>query len=95
MYLDLNLLAWIIGGILIFLLLYLWVAYNSFIEARNKVKTDFADIDVQLRRRASLIENLASVWSGNMPNMKKAPLKRWQRQEALLIQSKELKRWQV
>lgn len=61
MYLDLTLLGWIIAGVLVFLLIYLWITYNSFIEARNKVKTDFADIDVQLRRRASLIENLASV----------------------------------
>jgi len=52
---------WILAGLLIMFALFLWGAYNSFIIARNKVKTDFADIDVQLKRRASLIENLASV----------------------------------
>lgn len=45
-------------GTLASVFLYLWSTFNAFIVARNKVKTDFADIDVQLKRRASLIENL-------------------------------------
>lgn len=52
---------WIQAGIFVFLLLYLWASYNTFIRSRNTVKTDFADIDVQLKRRASLIENLAAI----------------------------------
>jgi LemA protein len=51
----------ILGGLLLVILLFLWVTYNSFIRSRNAVKTDFADIDVQLKRRASLIENLVAV----------------------------------
>ena len=58
---DVTLLLLIAGGILFFVLIYLWATYNTFIGARNGVKTDFADIDVQLRRRASLIENLAEI----------------------------------
>lgn len=61
LYLNITLLLWILAGIVAFILLFLWTKYNSFIAARNKVKTDFADIDVQLRRRASLIENLVEV----------------------------------
>ena len=45
-------------------LLYLWGIYNSFVITRNKVKTDFADIDVQLKRRAGLIENLVEIVKG-------------------------------
>lgn len=60
-YLNITLLVWILAGLLAFILLFLWSKYNGFIAARNKVKTDFADIDVQLRRRASLIENLVEV----------------------------------
>lgn len=56
-----TLLIWILGVIAVFILLFLWAKYNGFITARNKVKTDFADIDVQLKRRASLIENLVEV----------------------------------
>lgn len=54
----------ITSGILGFLLIYLWLSYNSFISSRNRVKTDFSDIDVQLKRRASLIENLVEVVKG-------------------------------
>lgn len=59
--LNITLLLWILAGIAAFILLFLWAKYNGFITARNKVKTDFADINVQLRRRASLIENLVEV----------------------------------
>ncbi len=60
-YLNITLLLWILAGITGFILLFLWTTYNAFITQRNKVKTDFADIDVQLRRRASLIENLVVI----------------------------------
>lgn len=61
---DINLAFWIVAGLLFVILIFLWSTYNGFIKARNQVKTDFADIDVQLKRRASLIENLASVVKG-------------------------------
>lgn len=54
-------LLWIIAGLAVFLLLFLWSTYNAFITKRNQVKNSFADIDVQLKRRASLIENLVSL----------------------------------
>ncbi len=60
-YLNITLLLWILAGITAFILLFLWGTYNAFISQRNRVKTDFADVDVQLRRRASLIENLATI----------------------------------
>ncbi|MBI2017752.1 LemA family protein [Candidatus Daviesbacteria bacterium] len=60
-YLNITLLLWLLAGLVGFILLFLWATYNSFITQRNKVKTDFADIDVQLKRRASLIENLATI----------------------------------
>lgn len=56
-----NTILYYFAGIFCFLFLYLWGSYNTFIKSRNQVKTDFADVDVQLKRRASLIENLASV----------------------------------
>src|SRR3989344_8870225 len=58
---DWVLLLWILTAVFGVILLYLWIMYNSFIGSRNQVKTDFADIDVQLRRRASLIENLVAI----------------------------------
>lgn len=58
---DLQTYAWIAAGFISIVFLYLWSSYNSFIRSRNQVKTDFADIDVQLKRRASLIENLVTI----------------------------------
>lgn len=52
---------WISAFVAVFILLFLWHAYNSFIRQRNQVKNSFADIDVQLKRRASLIENLVAL----------------------------------
>lgn len=53
-----------LAGISVVILLFLWSRYNAFVTTRNQVKTDFADIDVQLKRRASLIENLAEIVKG-------------------------------
>ena len=50
--------------ILFFVLLYIWSKYNLFIKKRNQVKTDYSDIDIQLKRRASLIEQLANMVRG-------------------------------
>lgn len=55
-----NILLLMTGG-LFFMLVFLWFTYNGFIRSRNRVKSDFADIDVYLKRRASLIENLVEV----------------------------------
>lgn len=63
-YLDLTLLLWSLAAVIGIILLFLWISYNAFISQRNRVKTDFADIDVQMRRRASLIENLVAIVRG-------------------------------
>lgn len=51
----------VVSGVLIFALLYLLTTFNHLIKLRNRVKTDFSDIDIQLRRRASLIQNLVDM----------------------------------
>jgi LemA protein len=51
--------AWIITGACVFILLLLLLIYfNRFVSFRNKVKTAWSDIDVQLKRRYNLIPNL-------------------------------------
>lgn len=47
--------------IFIFVLFFLWSHYNHFVVLKNQVKTDFSDIEIQLKRRTSLIERLASL----------------------------------
>lgn len=51
----LNILG-ILSVFLFLFLIYSWRTYNSFIKKRNQVKTDFSDVDIQVRRKASLIE---------------------------------------
>lgn len=50
-----------LSAVLFVLLLYFWSAYNSFVKKHNQVLTDFSDIDIQIKRRASLIQNLADI----------------------------------
>lgn len=51
-------------GIAIILLLWIIFTYNSFISLVNQVTNAWADIDVQLKRRADLIPNLIEVVKG-------------------------------
>ncbi|MCL2576849.1 MAG: LemA family protein [Defluviitaleaceae bacterium] len=44
--------------VIAFLIGFLIKTYNGFVRARNRVKTQWAQIDVQLKRRADLIPNL-------------------------------------
>ena len=55
---------WIIVGIIVVLVLYVGMTYNSLTGLRNKVKTNWAQIDVVLKRRADLIPNLVETVKG-------------------------------
>src|SRR3990167_5927714 len=55
---------WIIIGILVLGLLFIWWAYNSLITARNRVDEAWSDIEVQLKRRHDLIPNLIETVKG-------------------------------
>ena len=54
----------IIIGVLAIAALYIWFLYNGLISARLRVKEAWSGIDVQLRRRASLIPNLIETVKG-------------------------------
>lgn len=43
-----------------FIVLYMIVRYNALIKLKNNIKNSFADIDVQMKLRFDLIENLVS-----------------------------------
>ena len=53
----------IVGGLLI-LTFYVIGVYNKLINARNNVEDQFAQIDVELKRRTDLIPNLVEVVKG-------------------------------
>ena len=57
---------WLIIVLAVLVVLALWViyAYNSLVRVRNEAETGWANIDVQLRRRADLIPNLVEAVKG-------------------------------
>src|SRR5574344_2508809 len=57
--------VWIIVGVVVLLLvLYVVGTYNGLVNLRNKVKDQWAQIDVLLKRRADLIPNLVETVKG-------------------------------
>jgi len=50
--------------IVVAILLYIWVIYNSLITAKIRVSEAFSQIDVQLKRRTDLIPNLIETVKG-------------------------------
>ena len=55
---------WIILGIIVLLVLWFIGVYNSLVQLRNKVRNQFSQIDVQLKRRFDLIPNLVETVKG-------------------------------
>lgn len=55
---------WIILGIVVLLLLYVASTYNKLVSFRNKVKDQWSQIEVVLKRRADLIPNLVETVKG-------------------------------
>ena len=60
----------IIGIVVVVLVLFVIVLYNSIIRLRNQVKNAWAQIDVQLKRRNDLIPNLVEAVKGYMKHEK-------------------------
>ncbi|MBI4216489.1 MAG: LemA family protein [Chloroflexi bacterium] len=59
-----NIVLIVILGVLALFLLYLWMSYNRLVSLRQRVKESWSDIDVQLKRRASLVPNLVETVKG-------------------------------
>lgn len=55
---------WIILAIVALLAIYVMATYNSLVTLRNRVKDQWSQIEVQLKRRADLIPNLVETVKG-------------------------------
>lgn len=55
---------YIVFGVLLVLVVFVFSLYNSFVSLVNQTKNAWADIDVQLKRRADLIPNLVEIVKG-------------------------------
>ena len=51
-------LVWILVGVAVVVVLWAVLAFNSLVRLRNEAEQGWANIDVQLKRRADLIPNL-------------------------------------
>ena len=55
---------YIIIGLIIIILLYVFVTYNGLIKASNLVKEAFSTMDIYLKKRWDLIPNLVEIVKG-------------------------------
>ncbi len=62
--------SYIVIGIVVLTFLWLLVIYNSLVTLRNRVKEAWSQIDVQLKRRSSLIPNLIEAVKGYVKHEK-------------------------
>ncbi|MBQ4263590.1 MAG: LemA family protein [Bacilli bacterium] len=61
---------WIVIGVVLLLIIFLISNYNKLVSLRNKVKDQWAQIDVQLKRRFDLIPNLVEIVKGYVKHEK-------------------------
>lgn len=51
-------------GVIVVVAIFLWATYNSLVTLRTRVEESWSGIDVQLKRRSSLIPNLVETVKG-------------------------------
>jgi len=67
---GMEMITWIIVGVLAVIAIWAMVTYNAFVRFTNRIKNSWAQIDVQLKRRADLIPNLINSVKGYMKHEK-------------------------
>ncbi len=61
---------YVVIGVIVILMIYLFLCYNSFVKLNNQVKEAFSTMDVYLKKRWELIPNLVSTVKGYMKHEK-------------------------
>src|SRR6185312_15150975 len=56
--------TWVVLGVIVVIVLWAIMTYNSLVAMRQRVNQSFADIDVQLKQRSDLIPNLVETVKG-------------------------------
>ncbi|MFH1535744.1 MAG: LemA family protein, partial [Patescibacteria group bacterium] len=62
--------TYVVVGIVVVLILWLLMTFNSLVTLRNRVREAWSQIDVQLKRRSSLIPNLVEAVKGYVKHEK-------------------------
>lgn len=55
---------WVILGLIVLVVLYIWGTYNSLVNANIRIMESWSGIDIQLKRRSDLIPNLVETVKG-------------------------------
>ena len=55
---------WVVLGIVVILVIFLWATYNGLVRSKMRVAESWSGIDVQLKRRSSLVPNLVETVKG-------------------------------
>lgn len=55
---------WVVLGIVVILVIFLWATYNGLVKSKMRVAESWSGIDVQLKRRSSLVPNLVETVKG-------------------------------
>lgn len=62
--------VYVLLGLIVLISLWFLMTYNRFVSLRNRVKESYSEIDVQLKRRSSLIPNLVETVKGYIKHEK-------------------------
>lgn len=62
--------VYVLLGLIVLISLWFLMTYNRFVSLRNRVKEAYSEIDVQLKRRSSLIPNLVETVKGYIKHEK-------------------------
>lgn len=65
-----SVVTWVVVGVVVLVVLYIMLTFNSLIMLRNRVENAWSQIDVQLKRRYDLIPNLVNAVKGYMKHEK-------------------------
>lgn len=61
-----NKALWIVGGILVVVIAFLWTSYNGLVAKNEAVDSQWAQVETQYQRRLDLIPNLVEATKGVM-----------------------------
>jgi LemA protein len=51
----------VVSIVLVLILLWVWIVYNSLVKKRNQLKTDLSDVNIQIKQKLELVDKLVAM----------------------------------